>query len=726
MGDLLTAASLTVPLATGSLLGVRVALAERAAGHLKTFRLTFPRSVEAGQVVAALRSVQGLLPRFPDRLVVTRSLVVEVVATDAGITHYLSVSEGTAALVLGQLQAALPGLRAVPAEPPDRRADLARELHAVGEGALRMETTLESNAALLAPLQPLGSTEAAFVQWIIAPVEPAPRWLFWLRRLRADAGDRDAASAEPELYAVCRIGVRGPQPQTLIARVFGAIHRADTTDRRLARRLLPSVWVATSVQRAAIPVFARRTLGTDELAAVIGVPVGGPQLPGLRYAESRTLPPVPEISRRGRVLGDAVATAEPVALTEGQSLTGLMVTSPTGSGKSTVLERLCAADFAAGRSVVVIESKGDLIPRLANLVPAAHITETIVFDPADPKPAGFNVLAGGDADLTVDHLVGQFTELFSGYVGPRSQMLLRGALLTLAEVPGDWTLCEAMAVLTNSGLRRRLMAGIANQQLAELWTWFESQSEAAQAEMAGPLMNKLAAFVLRRNLRAVVGQTKSALDFDLILRTPRIVLISLAQGLVGKDAANLLGSCILGALWAAIQRRAALPQAERPFVSVVLDEAQDFLWLPGIAPGDAAAKSRGLGVGWTVSFQALSQIKPELRASLLANLRSKLIMQTTAEDARRFAREFAPHLAASDLQGLPDFHAYAVLSTGASVTPPVSVRTRPPLPPLGSGETVRKCSRERYGRTPSEVDAEIRERLDSAAPEAPVGARRRR
>jgi len=174
----------------------------------------------------------------------------------------------------------------------------------------------------------------------------------------------------------------------------------------------------------------------------------------------------------------------------------------------------------------------------------------------------------------------------------------------------------------------------------------------------------------------------------------------------------------------AVQRRAALPPTQRPFVSVVLDEAQDYLRLP-VALGDAVAQSRGLGVGWTVSHQNLGQLTPELRAAVLANLRSKVVFQTTADDARTFAREFAPHLDAADFQGLGPFEAFAAVSTGAAVAPPVSIRTRPPLSPTGSGEQVRAASCERYGRDPKEVDAEIQARLSQSAPEAPVGTRRR-
>lgn len=713
--------------ATGcGLLAVRVMLAAEAARHREVFLLSFPRSVDPAQVTAALRSVQGLLPRFPDRLVITRSVSFETVATAAGIAHYLTAPAGKGELIVGQLRAAIPGLRVVPTVAPDRYTSLGRELASVGVGALRTDTAAESNAALLAACQPMRASEGVVVQWSLSPTEPLPGWLLRLRA-RSEAPQGERQSDEPQLRAVCRVGVRGPNPSALLGRVFGAVHRADAAERRLARRLLPSAWASSRLARAAAPVLSRSMLGADELAAVIGFPVGGPQLPGLGYAGSRTLPPAPGVPTRGRVLGDAIATDRPVAIAEAESNRGLLLTAPTGAGKSTVLERLCADDFAAGRGVILIESKGDLCRSLADLIPADRLGDVLIFDPADPRPAGFNLLAGGEeaADLITDHVVGQFRALYAGYLGPRSEMLLRAALLTLSQARGRWTICEVMPLLSDPAFRRRLMGAVDDHELAATWAWFEAQSEAARAEMVAPLANKLASFTLRRKLRAVVGQGESALDFDAALHERKIVLVSLQKALIGEDAARLLGSCILAELWAAIQRRAAVPAAERPFASVVLDEAQDFLRLP-VALGDAVAQSRGLGAGWTVAHQNLGQLSPELRAAVLANLRSKVVMQTTADDARTFAREFAPHLDAADFQGLGPFEAYAAVSTGAAVAPPVSIRTRPPLSPLGHGERVRTASRTRHGRDPKDVDAEIQLRLSTAAPKAPVGARRRR
>lgn len=728
MVELLTILLATSAGSLGGVLGLRVVLAARQIESGQRFRVTFPRGVTADQVTAAVRSLGGLLPSRLYQLVLARSIVLEVIATERGTEHFLIVPSAHARYVVGQWRAAIPGIRLVRDERGAEESRTARELHVVGREALRIEAAVQTSAGLLAALQPIGAGEAVVVQWALSPVEPVPPVLTALTDGRdAHRIPQTRRAAEPSLRAICRVGVRAALPGALLARVIGALHGADTGDRQIKRTMFPSPFVAGRLARRAAPVLTTSLLSADEAGAVLGIPLEGPQLEGLTLTGSRVLPPLPAVAHEGRVLGDALGTSRPLALTESESRKGLLITSPTGAGKSTVLEHLCAADFAAGRGVIAIESKTDLCAALADLVPVSRVGDVLIFDPSDCRPAGFNLLGGGDeaADLITDHVVGQFRRIYQGYLGPRSEFLLRGALLTLSQAEGDWTICEVMALLSDAALRRRLMATISDHALESLWAWFDAQSAAAQQEMVSPLANKLAAFTLRKRLRVVVGQARSAINFDAALRERKIVLVSLSKGLVGEDAASLLGSCLLAELWAAVQRRAAVPAADRHFVSVVLDEAQDFLRLP-VALSDAVAQSRGMGVGWTVSHQNLAQLSPDLRAAVLANLRSKLVLQAGAEDARVFAREFAPHVDALDLQGLSAFEGYVALSTGASVAPPASIQTRPPLKPIGLGADVRRRSRDRYGADPETVEKALQARLDAGPIDAPVGARRRR
>lgn len=727
-------ASLPAQLASAlllAILGLRVLGTLLARRGRRNYRVSFPRGATTEQLVAALRGIHGLLPGPWQRLVRLPSVVFEVIGTAEGIAHRLSVAARDAEYVLGQLRAALPGIRIEDEAPsPQPSCRVARELSPAGPGELRTDACTETNASVLAALQPIEPGETSAIQWVLSPASPRRTAVgrAFGRLFGQENGEQRERRTEPPFSAVCRVGATGAASDALLARALSGLSTASSPTRLLRRRPLPAGLVAGRLRRGSAPtVLHPSPLDAAELAAILGVPLDGPQLPGLTLVGAKELPPLPAVPSRGRVLGDATVAGRvrPVALSEAESRRGLLLTAPTGGGKSTVLENLCAQDFRAGRGVIVLESKGDLIDSLCDLVPADRLDDAIVFDPADPAPVGFNLLAGGDeaADLITDHVVSQFRSLYTAYLGPRSEMLLRAALLTLAAAPERYTLCEVIPLLTEPAFRRRLAASVDDHVLGGVWAWFDAQTEAAQAEMTSPLVNKLAAFTLRKKLRAVVGQAGAVLDFERILAERKILLVSLAKGLVGEDAAGLLGSALLARLWAATQARAGVPPAERPFVSVVLDEAQDYLRLP-IALGDAVAQSRGLSVGWTISHQNLGQLAPDVRAACLANLRSKLVLQTTAADAAAFAREFSPHVAAADLQGLGPFEAYAAVATGGAVAPPALVATRPAPKPAGYGAELRRRSRTRYGREVAAVETEIRSRLAGSAPAAPVGARR--
>jgi len=173
-----------------------------------------------------------------------------------------------------------------------------------------------------------------------------------------------------------------------------------------------------------------------------------------------------------------------------------------------------------------------------------------------------------------------------------------------------------------------------------------------------------------------------------------------------------------------IQARAALKPAERRPATVMCDEFQDLAALSPVF-AEAVAQSRSYKVGWVLAHQHLAQLDPETRQAVLANCRSRVVMQTTATDATTFAREFRPYLTADDLQGLGPFEGFAAVSVGSAVAPPASIGTRPAPDPLGSAEKVRAASRKRYGKSAADVDTAIRKRTQGSRRTAPVGERRR-
>ena len=398
---------------------------------------------------------------------------------------------------------------------------------------------------------------------------------------------------------------------------------------------------------------------------------------------------------------------------------------PTGVGKSTLLLGLIAQDMAAGHGVIVVDPKGDLAADALDRVPPGRLRDVVVLDPADEAcPAGFNLLAGPAeaSELLVDQLVGTLHNLWKTSWGPRTDDILRAALLTLVGQPG-MTICEVPLLLGDAGFRRRLVGRVDDPvALGPFWAWYEALSEAERIQVTGPVLNKLRAFLLRRSLRNVLGQADAQLDLGQVLARRQILIVPLSKGMLGEEAAALFGSLLIARLWQTVMTRAAVTPAERRPVFVYIDEFQDYLRLPtDIA--DVLAQARGLGLGLTLAHQHLGQLPGPVKEAVLANARSRVIFQTAAADAGRLGREVAPYLTPADILGLGPFEVAVSLSADNRTAPPATGRTLPPPAVTGMAAAARAQSRSSYGRPRDEVEAAIRARHAGGSPAGPVGRR---
>lgn len=699
--------------------------------------IRFPRDVAEAQATAFWRGLAGLrLPWW--RAVISGQPVVrfEVRANASGIAHLLWAPEGSEDYVAGQLRASLPGARIEPADPEAPQAIDAIELRTTTVTApLRTDAAAEAGAALLATLQPLRDGESIVLQWLAVPSRlPTPNRLIDQLLGREPAGqDREtqAKLEEPAFGASIRIGASAEsleRARHLIRRSLGAFHLGTTPSVSFRRRFLPGALVRHQLHRALPPIASWPCLlNAKELAAFTGAPIESPAVAGLDLGTSRLLPPPAGLAQRGRAIGRATfpGANRQVALRTEDSLRHLHVIGPTGVGKSTLLANLILSDATAGRAVIAIDPKGDLIADVLDRIPANRERDVIVFDPADDaRPVGFNLLEGitEAPELITDHVVGTFHRLYSAFWGPRTDDVLRAAILTLSRKPG-MTLAEVPQLLTDGGFRQRLLSRLDDHVLEGFWAWFESLSEGERAQAVGPVLNKLRAFLMRRRLRNVIGQAESTISIEQVFERKQILLVSLAKGLLGEEAASLLGAALIARLWQVTQSRAALPAKQRHAVFCHIDEFQDYLDLP-TPLGDVLAQARGYGLGLTLAHQHLGQLPKPVRDAVLANARSKVVFQTTHADARILARELGPILDPDDLQSLGAFEAYAAVAAGRAVLPPVSIETLPPKEPTGRAGAIRRASRERYGRDAATVDAEIRARAERLPERLVVGTRR--
>ncbi|HEV2640088.1 MAG TPA: DUF87 domain-containing protein [Actinocrinis sp.] len=464
-------------------------------------------------------------------------------------------------------------------------------------------------------------------------------------------------------------------------------------------------------------------LSAAELGAVAHLPTD-PGAPGLERAGAASITPPPGIQapdRAGGIKPVGITDAgvrRPVGLAVSDARHHVHVMGATGSGKSTLMTSMVLDDVEAGRGVVVVDPKGDMIEDILARLPKRVADRTVLFDADDIKaPPRLNVLQAEsveDRDMVVDNVTGIFARIFSSYWGPRTEDVFRNACLTLLhyDPSGNSHLGHVAEMLTSPTARARKTAIITDPVLAGFWEWYEQLTEGARAQAVGPLMNKLRAFLTRSFVRNSIASGPSSFDIADVL-DGGLCLARIPKGVLGEQTAQLLGSLVVAKTWQGASRRARLAQNLRIDAGLYLDECQNFLSLP-YPMEDMLAEARGYRLSLTLAHQNLAQLPRDLREGISANARSKIIFNASPEDARDLERHTAPMLVAHDLSHLGVYQAAARLVSRGQERSAFTVTTIP-LPPEinGRAQLIRERSREVFGRAPH-----INDELPVAGPAA--------
>jgi hypothetical protein len=692
----------------------------------------------------------------------------ELVASDAGLTiSWWVPGVVPPGLVERAVEAAWPGARTetVPAVPPLVGEGLATggelRLALPEQYPLRTEHKVDPLRPLLGALDAMREGESAAVQILARPLTGRR-----LTRLHKAAAARRAGRPATRAARLVDLVTPGPAAQPANTDPSRGSDVADildkaaqpcwaiciryavataATDSQAQDRLVPA-WLRGRAHAVAsafslfagrnrldrhrlrhpAQVLAARRFGRGdlvsvaELAALAHLPTDQ-SVPGLTRAGAKAVAPPPAVVRppglapgavtpatkvlTPKVLGDAQAGGRrPVVLAVPDARYHLHVMGATGSGKSTLLTNLVLGDVEAGRGVVVIDPKGDLITDLCDRLPGSAASRTVLIDPEDPDAAPvLNVLSGPDPDLVVDNLVGIFRSIFAAFWGPRTDDVLRAACLTLlrhaAATGVSTSLADVPRLLADDTFRAPMVATVADDTvgLGGFWESYEAMSEANRAQVIGPLMNKLRAFLLRDFVRQVVGRPDSSFDMGQVL-DGGVCLVRVPKGILGEDTARLLGSFVVAKVWQTATHRARLGQAARVDASLVVDECQNFLHLPR-SFDEMLAEARGYRLSMVLAHQHLGQLGKELRETVSANARTKVWFTMSPEDARALERHVAPNLTEHDLSHLGAYTAAARLVVDGEETPAFTLATRPAPPAVaGRADAVRAANRAAHTR----------------------------
>lgn len=329
----------------------------------------------------------------------------------------------------------------------------------------------------------------------------------------------------------------------------------------------------------------------------------------------------------------------------------------TGHGKTQLLQLLIYQDLLKaqkdGRSVIVIDSQGDMIQTLSRLALFSPDTEgsladrLVIVDPTDIEyPVALNMF-----DCKQDRIDGyglvEREKLLNGIIALYSYLFgaLLGAELTDKQGVIFKYLARLMLVIPDATIHtmRQLMddATPFKPYIAKLdpttRQFFETQFFSRSfAQTKQQIARRLWSVLSHSTLDRMFSQTRSSLDLFDAMNSGKIILINTAKDLLKEDGSQVLGRFFISMIVQAAMERATVPKDKRTPCYVYVDEAQEYF---DESVSDLLIQARKYKVSLTSAHQTLDQLSPALRSTMMTNTSTKLIGGVSAKDARAFAEE---------------------------------------------------------------------------------------
>lgn len=358
----------------------------------------------------------------------------------------------------------------------------------------------------------------------------------------------------------------------------------------------------------------------------------------------------------------------------------------TGVGKSTVFQNMCLQDIQNYKGVCFIDPHGESIKWFLERIPRNRLEDVILFDPSDTEYSfGLNLLEAAD-DEEKDFLVAQVIEIFYklfdpekiGIIGPQFEHWLRCAALTVMAGPEGGSLIEIPKLFIDKNFELKKRRYLKDPLVIDFWTkQMASTSDFHKSEMLNYFTSKFGHFMNNALMRNIIGQRRSAFNFDQIVDQGKILLIDLSKGKIGEINSQMLGLILISKLQAAILKRAKSPaEKRRPFYFYV-DEFQNLIT---DTFASLLSESRKYGLAIHLTNQYFAQLPVKIQNAILGNVGTLLAFEVGMEDADSLSKEFYP-MTREDFLNLGRFNFYIRLMIDGKTSEAFSGVSLPPSPP---------------------------------------------
>lgn len=319
----------------------------------------------------------------------------------------------------------------------------------------------------------------------------------------------------------------------------------------------------------------------------------------------------------------------------------------SGTGKSRWMEDLFMQLVKDGCGVGAIDPHGELynnlVARLAATGDRRLWRRIILVNPSDPGwSVGINPL-----QLADNELVERRAQFLAGVVGRiwRADDLIMARMMRMM-FHSFWllanqnlTLTELPLLLSSKKVRRQLIAREpAHSGAAHYFNNEFPRDDRTIVEWTQSTLNKAGQLAADPEIRLMLGQQQSTIDFQEILDRGLILLVNLSKGALLAENAHILGGFIMAQL-----QQAALARAQRPnrnYRQWVLF-ADEFHNYTTETIQEILVESRKYKLSLVFANQVFGYLRetPELQAAILNSVGNLICFRMGDADAKIFVRE---------------------------------------------------------------------------------------
>jgi len=329
----------------------------------------------------------------------------------------------------------------------------------------------------------------------------------------------------------------------------------------------------------------------------------------------------------------------------------------TGHGKTQLMQKMIHADLLASRddwrSVIVIDSQGDLINKLVRLdLFSAEVKDSladrlVIIDPADVEfPAALNLFdahldrvreySAADRERVLNGVIELYELFFGSFLGAeltqKQGVIFKYLARLMLAIPGA-TIHTLMQIMEDGKPYKQYIDQLDGSARYFFETEFFHPSFVATKKQ---VLRRLWGVLSTPAFERMFTQPKNKLDLFEAMNEGKIVLVSSAKDLLKREGSQLLGRFFIAMIAQAALERSTLPEHRRNAAFVYVDEAQEYF---DDSIETILNQARKYRVGLTLAHQTLDQLSPRLRSAMLANTSMKCAGGVSAKDARALADE---------------------------------------------------------------------------------------